>query len=207
MRNIVLVAILTLAAATQLSAFTREQALKDPFILRFENETGMTLAPELKKAMANAHWQKANDMLFNETVTKKYGDKKVKSVDVQGAIAEFIKAGKDGIVLASWQGLNISKTLAPLRGNWFDAVVPVLSEQLSGFGVCQGYEDLAAVTARGYGENKPNYRSAANIMLSGKEACNRPSALAWQKQQWARHYYKYKAMADHPEALKYKVKK
>jgi len=200
-------AVAALLAAMNLFAFTKEEALNDPYVQRFEQETFYELAPHLEKALNNMHWNRANEMLYHESVTKKYGNKDLVTIDVQGAVAEYIHAGRQGILLASWQGLNVAKTLAPMKGKWYESVVPVLAKQLISMNVCQGYIDLGVLKGRGWGGTSADFEAAVKVFEEGRAICNSEKAQSWQKEQWARQYYKYKTLLDFPGALKYNEKK
>lgn len=196
-------ALAALLGAQLMAEFTQQEAMDEPFIIRFEAETQYKLKPYLEKALVNPHWQRANEIMYQETVARKWGKQELITADIQGAVEEFAIAGEKGIVLASWQGLNIAKALAPFKGDWYNSVVPRLAKQLVKENICQGYLDLAKYQARGWAGSRGDFRKAADTLAAGKEACNRTESPDWQKDRWAKEYYKYDALTRYPGVLKF----
>lgn len=202
MRMRKLVALLLLSSQL-LAEFTAKEARNEPFIIRFEPETQYKLEPFLKKAMLNADWKRANEMMYHETVKSDWGDQSLETANIEGAVEAFIRAGENGIVLASWQGLNIAKALAPMKGKWYERVVPILAKQLVDADICQGYLDLATSKARGWSGSRTDFKEAALTLEKGKTACSRPDGPAWHKDRWAKEFYKYDALTRYPGVLRY----
>lgn len=185
-------------------AYSKNEALNEPFIMRFEEETQYSLDAELQKALENKNWNRANDILYHETIQKKYGSNIVSTVDVEAAMKAFEEAAKEGIVIAAWQAYNLGKTLTPLRGAWSKNTLPRFAEYLLEANICQGYLDMGNFKGRGWRGGKKDFKEAVKILLEGKKVCNRKDAPDWQKKQWAAEYYKYKTLRDYPEAMKCK---
>lgn len=193
--------------AAALMGFTKDEALSDPFVRTFESETGKPLQQHLQKALDNAHWQRANEMIYHESVKKKFGDKELISSDVKGAVREYTAAGEEGVLLASWQGIGLAKLLSPMGGRWRDEVVPVLAQQLVDADICQGYLDLAYFEAKGWAGSRGDFKKARDLLERGEKACKRKSAPAWQQEQWNKAFYKYDALVRYPGVLKYTGRK
>lgn len=198
-----LLSLLPLAPFGTLLAFDKDEAMADPFVRTFEAETGRSLSEALDKAYKNSHWQRANTMIYHETVTRKFGKNEVKSADIKGGVREYTAAGNEGVALASWQGLGLAKLLSPMGGRWRNEVVPVLAKQLVDADICQGYLDLAYFEAKGWAGSRGDFKKARDLLQRGEKACKRKGAQPWQIEQWNKEYYKYDALMKYPGVLHY----
>ena len=185
-----------LVSCTLLSAdINISQAKKIPSIIEFDKRTVYSLDKHLHIALKDKEWQRANDKLLNERVQIKRAKKTYTSIDYDGIIELLYTSAQKGVLIAAFQGYELSTTLTRKRGKWAKRDIPRFAAILMQNNICQGYLDMGYAYAYKWMDGTTNYKQAAKIVNAGKASCMDKRMPGYLHRYWGEYSAKYNALA------------
>lgn len=190
---IVLLAVV-LTAQQKVQPISYQEAIQSKTLINFEIRTTKNFKKHYKRAIKNKYWVEANDLLLKKRIYFVKNSFNLKTIPYHKIIALLKKASTQGVVLAMYQGYELSAKATGRVGSYAVSDLGFFAKEMMAQNMCIGYIESSYGYSRGWYASRQSWSDALEVIEAGEKQCSNTKLSSGVRNRYAKMRSQYKAM-------------